>query len=160
VSHTIPDELARFLRERLPRYRLESVCPLAPDEGREGATGKAAGYGVPLRLHLVDEATGRPRDLVLHFASPDVFGHDRRADRAEAVLLAYDTFADIPHQARALDVGVVEAGGHLRSLRAAGEFWLLTDWAPGHVYADELRRIAATGMATSVDVGRAEALAR
>jgi hypothetical protein len=160
VSTNVPAELAQFLRERLPHHRLESVRPLGPDAGATDSTGKAVGYGVPLRLHLVDERSGQPRDLVLHFASPDVFGHDRRADRADALLLAYDTFGQIPHQARALDVGVVEASGRLRSLRAAGEFWLLTDWAPGHVYADDLRRIAATGVATEDDIARVEALAR
>jgi hypothetical protein len=154
-------DLERFLRSRLPHHRLAEVRPLRADGGMTGtATEKGTGYGIPLRLGLVDEHTGQRRDLVLHFAAANAFGHDRRADRAEEVLLAFDTFSAIPHQASAIDVGVVDGQGRLQSLREAGEFWLLTDWAPGRIYADDLRRIAAAGEASPADVGRADALAR
>jgi len=44
-------------------------------------------------------------------------------------------------------------------LRDGGEFYLLTTFAPGTIYADDLRRIARTGAATDVDVARIDALA-
>ncbi len=157
----LPGDLERFLRSRLPHHRLAEVQPLRADAGAAGiATEKGSGSGIPLRLGLVDEDTGERRDLVLHFAAANDFGHDRRADRADEMLLAYDTFPAIPHQAPALDVGVVDVHGRLCSLRDAGEFWLLTDWAPGRVYAEDLRRIATTGEASPADVARAQALAR
>jgi aminoglycoside phosphotransferase (APT) family kinase protein len=154
-------ELETFLRQRLPHHRLVEVTPLGADVASAAAVAhKGEGYGVPVRLGLVDESTGRRRDLVLHFAAANRFGHERRADRADELLLAYDTFHTIPRQAAALDVGVVDTQGHLHSLREAGEFWLLTDWIPGHLYAEELRRIAASGVASPADVTRARTLAR
>jgi hypothetical protein len=154
------DELESFIRRRLPHHRLIDVQPLRADASvATDGTRKTGGYGVPLRLALVDEHTGRARDVVLHFAAPNRFGHDRRADRAGDMLLAYDTFHTIPHQASSLDVGMVDDQGHLRSLRDAGEFWLLTEWVPGRLYVDDLRRIATTRIATEADVRRARALA-
>jgi hypothetical protein len=156
-------DLEAFLRRAIPDHRILAVRPLRPDDtdtGAHAATAKGAGYGEPLRITLAHERTGAERDVVLHFAASNPFGHDRRADRADETLLAYDTFDRIPHHARAIDVGVVGGDGRLHSLRGAGEFWLLTEWAAGHVYADELRRIASTNLATATDVARAEALAR
>lgn len=147
-----------LLRARFPDREVREVRPIGADESG-GATGKALGYGVPLRIVLADRA-GRLETVVLHFARPDEFGHDRRADRAAELLLAFDTFGGLPRHARALDVGAVRGDGSLVSLGDAGEFWLLTSFAPGRPYAEDLRRVAATGEAAPLDLARAEALAR
>jgi aminoglycoside phosphotransferase (APT) family kinase protein len=60
---------------------------------------------------------------------------------------------------RALDVGAVGADGRLVSLAHSGELYLLTTWAPGHPYADDLRRVARTLRATPEDAARCDALA-
>ncbi len=96
---------------------------------------------------------------MFHVATANDFGHDRRADRAAEQLLAYDTFARIPRHVRALDVGAVGEGG-LTSLRDAGEFYLVTEWAEGTPYADDLRRIAGERRLGSDDLARCDALAR
>lgn len=129
------------------------------DAGDAAATAKAAGYGKPVRLR-VEDAGGAAHELVWHTAIADDFGHDRRADRADGLLLAYDTFGKIPGHVRALDVGAVGRGGELIPLAGAGEFYLVTSWAPGRPYADDLRRIAAAGATTPRDLARCEALAR
>ena len=152
--------LAELVASVCPDATIESVTPLRPDEGREDADGteKAIGYGVPLRIRarLPD---GKRRDLCLHTARPDEFGHDRRADRAANMLLSFDTFGKIPRHAAALDVGAVSADGRLVSLRGSGEFYLFTEYVEGHVYAEDLRRIAHDKAADDRDVSRAVTLA-
>jgi hypothetical protein len=155
---TIPNGLRDLLAARFPGAEIVSAVELAPDAGAS-ETLKAEGYGAPLRI-VLRERGGRERAVVFHTARSDVFGHDRRADRAGEVLLAWDTFQLVPGQARALDVGAVLRGGRLASLADAGEFWLLTEWAPGATYADDLRRVAAEGASGEADRARAEALAR
>ncbi|HEU4537731.1 MAG TPA: phosphotransferase, partial [Polyangiaceae bacterium] len=95
-----------------------------------------------------------------HAVRADAFGHDRRADRAHDLLQAYDTFGGIPRHVAALDVGAVGPGGELVSLAGTGEFYLLTEYAPGQTYATDLRHVVATGKALAADVERARALAR
>ncbi len=43
----------------------------------------------PVRLRI-RQASGEEVDLVLHTATPNAYGHDRRSDRAAEMLLAYD----------------------------------------------------------------------
>jgi hypothetical protein len=99
--------------------------------------------------------------LVLRTASSNEFGHDRRADRAAELLLAFDTFGLLPDHVRALDVGLLGPDG-LTSLRDGGEAYLLTTYAEGGLYADDLRALAAGGRAAEaapLDLARARALA-
>jgi hypothetical protein len=156
----IAPALDEVVGRALPGATLLEVEPLAPDRPGSDRTTKAVGYGVPLRLRVQD-ATGAEQTLVFHTAHADVFGHDRRADRAAEMLLSYDRFPLIPGHTQALDVGALGKDGRsLISLRDAGEFYLLTTFAKGHVYADELRRIAERGSLDDADVAHCETLAR
>jgi hypothetical protein len=119
-------------------------------------TAKATGYGVPVRIDV--ETAGRVRKLVLHGTSCNAFGHDRRADRAAELLLAADTFAAIPKQARVLDVGAFHEGGGTVSLANTGEFYLLTEYLEGTPYAEDLRRIARARALQSTDLDRIDTL--
>jgi len=133
----------RELVARVCGGELISVKPLGDDSAGD-STAKAAGYGKPLALE-VREADGSVRTLVFHTASANTFGHDLRSDRAAEMLVAYDSFADIPSHVKALDVGAI-GGDALTSLAGAGEFYLVTEYAPGAVYAEDLRRIAESGI--------------
>jgi len=154
---TLPPGLRELLSELFPGAEVTSAVALAPDT-RADETRKAEGYGVPLRI-VLREPGGQERSVVFHTAKADAFGHDRRADRADGQLLAFDDFPLIPNHVKALDVGAI-AGRRLASLRDAGEFYLLSEWAPGDVYALDLRRVAAEGVAREGDLARVEALAR
>ncbi|MGE0320830.1 MAG: phosphotransferase family protein [Polyangiaceae bacterium] len=138
--------LQGMLEALWPGARLLKVSRFGVDEGSDDAeTTKGLGYGKPLLLD-VGLVGGEERRLVFHTAAPNAFGHDRRSDRALEMLLAYDTFALVPHHAGACDVGAIaKSGDALVSLRDTGEFYLLSDFVPGHVYADELRSIATRG---------------
>jgi hypothetical protein len=150
--------ICELVCRKFPGATVVECRRLGDDEALpDGATGKQAGYGVPIKVTLRG-ADGRERAVVFHTARPNDFGHDRRADRAAEMLLAYDTYGTIPRHVKAIDVGVIARDGELRSIADATEVYLLTGWADGEVYADDLRRIAADG-ATPRDLGRLDALA-
>lgn len=151
-------EVARELCERhAPGGELVAVRELGPDTATDGASLKAIGYGRPVRID-VRTATGELATWVLHTATPNPFGHDRRADRVADMVLAYDSFGAIPQHTRALDVGLVSRDGSLVSMRDTSEAYLVTTWADGHIYADELRAVAERGGASDRDVAHAQRL--
>ncbi len=126
-----------------PGAELVKVSRFGVDEGSEDQeTTKGLGYGKPLLLDV--RLVGcEERRLVFHTAAPNAFGHDRRSDRALEMILAYDTFGLVKQHAAACDVGAISTSGDaLVSLRDTAEFYLLSEFVPGHVYADELRKIA------------------
>jgi hypothetical protein len=160
----MPTRLHQQLREHLTRLfpgaRIIELESLAPDTGATAsAAHKAAGYGAPIRIALVDGA-GQHRELVWRTATPNEFGHDRRADRVANLAQAYADFASTPHHVAALDVGSVTQDGSLQSLRTAEEPYLITSFAPGVIYAGELRRIAVQRMIKPGDLERISQLAR
>jgi hypothetical protein len=156
---SIRDAVDRLVEEHFPGAEVLELYRFGTDEAPDDLTAKAAGYGKPIRVRL-REPSGDVRTVVLHTATANPFGHDRRADRAAEMILAYDTFRLIPRHVPALDVGAIANDGSLRSLRQTGEFYVLTSFAEGKVYAEDLRRLARDGRATDRDLARVEALGR
>jgi hypothetical protein len=150
----IDPELARIVERANPGARVLRITTLGPDDGAAGhqRTAKAVGYGIPVRIDA--EIAGAVKSFVLHGSAANPFGHDRRADRAAELLLAADTFELIPKHVRPLDVGAFRRDGSSLSLRDTSEFYLLTEYAAGRPYADDLRRIAETSVATAQDQDR------
>ena len=145
-----------LIKARFPDATILSCDRLGDDERAGDATTKGSGYGIPIRIRLRD-ADGRERGLVFHTARADDFGHDRRADRAAAMLLAYDTYGSLPGHVPALDVGVIDEQNTMRSIAGSQEAYLLTGWAPGQLYAADLRTIAREGV-TDRDLRRLDIL--
>lgn len=134
------------------------VVSLGGIAGDRAATElKHVGYGEPTRVRF--RVGGEERSAVFRTMGPNWFGHDRRSDRACLALLAADTYGEPPRHVRALDVGALDAGGELVSLRDAGEFYLVTEYVDGALYAGDLRRVESRGAAEPLDVERARALA-
>lgn len=155
----LPRGLSSQLGRLFPDYEIVAAWELRPDTGASrGASQKATGYGRPVRLALRGPH-GETRELVWRVATANVFGHDRRSDRAASTLLAYDDFALVPEHVEALDVGAIETSGELVSLRHSNELYLLTTFARGTIYAEDLRAVARSGAAQPLDLGRARALA-
>jgi hypothetical protein len=144
--------LQRLVAGALPGAVIQSVVALGADGSETGESAKGAGYGAPLRLDV--RLGERSLALVLHTATANDFGHDRRADRAAEVLLAADTFGELPRHVRVLDVGAYKNADDFVSLAGTGEFYLLTTHADGATYAEDLRRIARTGSAGALDGAR------
>ena len=146
----------RSLIERKTGGALVSM-QLIGDGGGDDGTAKGTGYGRPMRIEVA-MPDGSNRTYVFHTASANPFGHDLRADRAAEMLIAYDSFEAIPDHVEALDVGAIGADGELISLAETGELYLITRYAGGAVYAEDLRRIALSG-ATERDRARMSTLA-
>ncbi len=157
VSRPDRAALGRVLSRLVPGARVVRCEPL-DGVGASGVAHKAGGYARAWRVAAADDA-GQLHEFVFRTSASDEFGHDRRADRAANLILAFDTFGTIPDHVRALDVGF-EAPGGLRSLRDCEEPYLLTTWAEGTLYAEDLRRVAADGSASAGDLERCNALVR
>src|SRR5437763_16561522 len=76
---------AMHLREHVARLypgaEIVSIEAMGPDSGATaGATTKAAGYGLPVRVVVRDGGGGR--ELVWRVAAANEVGHARRAERA------------------------------------------------------------------------------
>lgn len=154
-----PPALRAQVARLYPGAEVVSIEPLGADSGATaGASSKAAGYGLPVRLVVDDH--GVRRELVWRTASINEFGHERRADRAAGMIQAFDDFGATPDHVEAVDLGVVLANGQLTSIRGATEHYLITTYAPGTIYAEQLREIARTGVATTLDLHRIDALAQ
>ncbi len=154
----IDPELQRIVQRAAPGARILRARAMGADDASRGgaATAKSVGYGIPIRIDV--EIGDQRRSFVLHGSSANQFGHDRRADRAAEVLLAADTFGLIPRHTQALDVGAFRQDGSSVSLLDSGEFYLLTEFAPGTAYAEDLRRIARTHVVEPRDVSRVDTL--
>jgi hypothetical protein len=154
---TIERLLGEHVARLFPGSHVIEVVSLAPDSGGTAGVAKKAGYGVPVRVVLAD-VHGARREVVWHTASANEFGHERRADRAAEMAQAFDDFAKIPRHTRAIDVGFIARDGSLISVRDGDEAYLVTEFATGSIYADDLRGIAARGSLRDLDRARLDAL--
>lgn len=157
--HMLPridtEHIQRYLRERwFQDAEIVSIEALGSTL-QEGL--KDYGYGRP--LHISFRTQDEIRHLVLRTMVGDPFGHDRRADRANTLLLAYDTFHSIPQHIEPLDVGAFDDQGNLISI-PRGEMYLITNFVEGELYAKDLLRMSLHDTFEEYDLLRAKALAR
>lgn len=122
----------------------------------ETAAIKSYGYGVPVRIDYT--LAGKHHTAVLHTLSPGPFGHEHSSDRAQVLLWEHDAFNRLPQHVRSLDVGAFTSADAMLSLGAAREFFLLTDYAEGRGYSEDLIRLKNTGELTQLDLARCDAL--
>jgi hypothetical protein len=81
------------------------------------------------------------------------------ADRAQAILWDYESYARLPGHVKALDVGAFTSRQELFSVANAREFFVLTQWVEGATYHDDLRRLLKDGSLRALDRRRTRALA-
>ena len=125
--------------------------------GGSGETDiKGYGYGTPVMIEC--ECEGRHRLLVLHTVSPGPFGHEHMADRAQMLLWDHSAFNQLPRHVRSVDVGAFRRNGSAVTLGDAEEFFALTEYAEGRVYAEDVARIRDASVLTELDLARADAL--
>ncbi len=152
-----PPAIQRYLRERFgAAANLREVRGIGGDEA--GAL-KAFGYGSP--LFILFEIDGRERRIVLHGIRRTAFGRERSEDRAAAVWLDFETLNRLPCHVPALDRLARDRDGSLHSVREAEELLLVTEYAPGRPYVEDLVRLRDQGSARAAprDRRRVEALA-
>jgi hypothetical protein len=147
--------LAPYLEKLMGEpVRILGLAPLV--DPAVSATSKSYGYGIPLRV--VYEAAGSLHTVVVESVRPGPFGHEHPSDRAQMLLWCHSTYGSLPRHVRSLDVGAVRADGSLLSVGRAEEFFILTEFAPGRAYADDLLRLCAGGELRQADVDRADVL--
>lgn len=134
---------------------IEALQPLGG-----GATGAAAikafGYGRPL---WIDFRVGdERRQVVLRQVKRNGYGHELDADRMAEVWWSFGAFNQLPRHTQAVDMVGVTGEGELESLGHVQELLLLTGYAAGAPYADDLLRIRDEGRCTGLDIQRAQAL--
>ena len=147
--------MERLVAQALEGAEILKVTALKSDTVESGVTAKDTGYGAPLRIDVRHQ--GALKSLVLHSATPNPFGHEYRANRAEEMLIAADTFELVPRHTRVFDVGAFR-GEDFVSLRGTGEFYLLTEYAEGRPYAHDLRQIGESAALRPEDLQRIDAL--
>lgn len=119
---------------------------------------KDFGYGIPLLINL--DVAGRHEQLVLHTIRPDKFGHERRSDRASNIILDFDTFNRLERHVPALGIGAFKQSGELQSLKETQEFFLITRFTPGRLFAEDLKNLRSASQLLPEDRQRVLALAR
>jgi hypothetical protein len=150
------DSLEAYLRSRFgPATRLLSYGPIGKESSK--GTYKQYGYGAPVKLTF--QTGGIRRSAVLETMSPGPFGHEHMADRAQAILWDYESYGRLPRHVTALDVGAFTANQQLFSVAKAREFFVLTQWADGASYYEDLRRLVGGGSLRALDRRRTKALA-
>ena len=150
------DYLASFYGGAIELHTVRKLKEATDDKLKE------FGYGNPLFIefsHIDQTGQNRHEQVVLHTMAPERFGHERRADRAYNLLLEYDTFNKLPRHAPSVDVGALTKSGGFISLGEAGEFFHLSQFVPGTLYAHDLPAIAKRNALLTVDRTRIEILA-
>ena len=127
--------------------------------GKESSKGKQKRYGYGTPVKVTFRIGHRVQSAVLETMKPGPFGHEHMADRAQAMLWDYDSYARLPRHVRALDVGAFDTKGTLFSVAEAGEFFVLNEWTDGASYHADLERLAKGGMLRTLDGQRTVALA-
>ena len=153
----VDSRIAGIVRRALGDAEVCAVVALPAEASNSDGAAKPDGYRASVRVDV--QVGGVLRGLVLHTAMSNHFGYERRADRAAEMLLSNDTSASIPRHVKVLDVGAYRADGGSVSLRETGEFYTLTEYVEGSRYADDLRRIARSGVCNPLDIARMTELA-
>lgn len=152
------DRLEDYLKGFLgPSVRILDLHELG-GQASGAAALKAFGYGRPLCVELEDR--GRSLRLVLRQVRRNGFGRERSADRAAAVWLDFTTFNHLPGHIQAQDMVGLDRDGRLHSLGHLEDLLLLTDYASGRPYAEDLWRIQECEQCDELDHRRAAVLAR
>jgi hypothetical protein len=123
--------------------------------GREPV--KRLAYGRPVLIEF--RMQGEVRKVVLETVSPGPFGHEHRADRAQAILWDYDTYDRLPRHVRALGVGAFTKDNDLVPLDGTDELFLITEFIEGRSYHLDLERLAAGAPSYDLDLERMRVLA-
>jgi hypothetical protein len=117
---------------------------------------KAYGYGTPLQIDY--STAGKPHRAVLHTVSPGPFGHEDMSDRAQMLLWDHLAFNRLPRHVRSIDAGAFRRDGQAVSLGDVEEFFVLTEYAEGHCYVEDVSRMRDNPELTPADSARADAL--
>ncbi len=154
MPELIPDRLERYLQSIAgASARVLNLQVLGEPRGDEI---KGYGYGKPVLIQY--EVQGEQRSAVLHTVSPGPFGHEHMSDRAQILLWEHSCFNRLPRHIHSIDVGAFRRDGGAVTLGDAEEFFLLTDYAEGRGYFEDLIRMRDDPTLNDLDIARSDAL--
>jgi hypothetical protein len=147
-------EVERYLRSVIgPPVHIRSLQVLG--ESKEKGI-KGYGYGTPVLIDF--EAEGKSQRAVLHTISAGPFGHEHMADRAQMLLWDHSAFNKLPRHVRSIDAGAFRRDGGATSLGDVEEFFVLTEYAEGRCYVEDVTRMRHDPKLTDLDRARSDAL--
>jgi hypothetical protein len=114
------------------KVRISYFGPLTDYEKKSNQSDvKKLGYGVPYLI--VYSAKNKQRKLILStMRIGHGFGHDYRSDRAENLVMAYDTWNNLPQHCRVQDLGAFrKKDSSMITLGDVDEFFLLRPMIDG-----------------------------
>lgn len=167
VMETIEQLDQAQLEHYLSRLHEQPVQIETFEQLSNGATGTAAlkafGYGHALRITYRLNGARRQeverRQVVLRRIQRNGFGREQAADRVAEVWRDFHNFNELPRHVKTLDMIALTENGRLESVAHLQELLLLTHYAPGQPYANDLLRIRDEGVCADLDLARARALA-
>lgn len=152
----------QFELEKFLSAHYQSIVKVLKIEALGGRREKDAlkkfGYGQPIYIR-VEISPGIEDEIVLHTVRSNKFGFERRSDRAQSILLDYDTFNSLPRHVTSMDVGSFMRDGTWISLKDSGEFFAITQYISGRLYAEDLKRLTGDRQLLPEDQQRAMKLA-
>jgi thiamine kinase-like enzyme len=149
--------IAEYLSKVTQRpVQIEQIVELGGDS--EGAAAlKGFGYGRPLHITYLEGE--QRKEGVLRRLNRNGFGREYASDRVGEVWRDFHAFNHLPRHIQAEDMVLIDKDGQLQSIAQAKELFLLTNYAPGRPYAEDLIRIADEENCNPLDVERAKSLA-
>jgi hypothetical protein len=165
------DEKVVVLRESLEAYlsslfgqvvdvvRVEALGKKKEEPSRksEGSKLKGFGYGTPYLIVL--SVSGRRKKIVLEtMRTGGGFGHDYFSDRAGILLWQHSAFNKLPKHVNSVDVGAFTKNRGLKSLGDCDEFFIITEYADGTLYHEDLDRLRMHEQLLPLDLDRCRAL--
>jgi len=115
-------------------------------------------YGFPFLIEMV--VAGIREQIVLHTLRPDTSGNEQRSDRAQKLIMGYDTFNKLDLHVSALDLGMFLKTGIPISLGGAQEFFLITRYVPGRLFAEDLKNLLSASQLLPEDRQRVLSLSK
>src|SRR5262245_55377446 len=147
-------EIERYLKAAIGQdTRILNLTLLGESEGKDI---KEYGYGTPIQIDYQHD--GKKQRAVLHTICPGPFGHEHMADRAQMALWDYHAVNLLPRHVRAIDAGAFRRNGIAVALGDAEEFFVLTEYAEGRCYVEDVTRMRDDCNLTELDIARADAL--
>ncbi|MDJ0755589.1 MAG: hypothetical protein QNJ45_18835 [Ardenticatenaceae bacterium] len=135
---------------------LQKISTLG-DDPDSAAQLKGFGYGQPIRIwYEVDKCQ---HDIVIRPVLRNGYGRERESDRVAEVWRDYHNFNLLEGHVPAIDIVGIQADRSLVSLKNVQECILLTPYATGIPYAEDLLRIRDSGEISQLDRERARAIA-
>jgi len=126
-------------------------------EKGEESDFKGFGYGTP--YFIVLNVGGRMKKIILETMRPSgSFGHNYFSDRAGILLWQHSAFNKLPKHARSVDVGAFTKRQGLKSIGDCDEFFIVTEFAEGKLYHEDLDRLKMFKQLTPLDLNRCRAL--